>query len=200
MFSKIGRLFKKSQHPFSSKSELFASFMAIQFLERGWDLPKELIDECLEGAGPDFRPVIRGWILVYCAWLFRLASIRQFRGTFEKDMMAALRVRLLKPEVAQVKDLVEMFEFWFGKLDIATSETMKEEAPTINGEQVPSTYFAALAFIALDPNSPWHMDENAPNDAIAGVAIAISRVQDRMIQTMPQLVERMAQRFDALAA
>src|SRR5215471_2195672 len=73
MFTNIGRLFKKPQQTFGSKPELFASFMAYQFLERGWDLPKELIDECLEDAGPDFRSMIKGWLLVYCAWLFRLA-------------------------------------------------------------------------------------------------------------------------------
>ena len=67
MFSKIGRLFKKPQQTFGSKPELFASFMTYQFLERGWDLPKELIDECLEDAGPDFRSMIKGWISVLTA-------------------------------------------------------------------------------------------------------------------------------------
>jgi len=197
MFSKIGRLFKKPQQTFGSKPELFASFMAYQFLERGWDLPKELIDECLEDAGPDFRSMIKGWLLVYCAWLFRLACIRQFGGSFEKDMMATIRRRLLKPELFSVKDLPDMFEFWFGKLDVATSEG-KKEAPTVNGVPVPSTYFAALAFIALDRDCHRHVDEPAAGDALAGVAMAISKVHDRM--KMPQLVEQMSQHADAIAA
>ena len=197
MFSKIGRLFKKPQQTFGSKPELFASFMTYQFLERGWDLPKELIDECLEDAGPDFRSMIKGWLLVYCAWLFRLACIRQFGGSFEKDMMATIRRRLLKPELFSIKDLPDMFEFWFGKLDTATSEG-KKDAPTVNGVPVPSTYFAALAFIGLDRDSHWHVDEPAAGDALAGVAMAISKVHDRM--TMPQLVEQMSQHADAIAA
>jgi len=200
MLGKIGSLFKKPQQTSSSKAELFASFMTLQFLERGWDLPKELVDECLEDVGPDFRSMIKGWILVYCAWLFRLACIRQFGGPFEKDMMATLRVRLLKPGLASLQDLPDMFEFWFGKLDLATSEVMKEGGPTIKGEQVPPTYAyaAALAFIALDHASPWHMDFHAPNDAIAGVATAIARVLDQM--KMPLLVEKMSQHADAMAA
>jgi hypothetical protein len=200
MFSKIGRLFKTPQQTFGSKPELFASFMTYQFLERGWDLPKELIDECLEDAGPHFRPMIKGWILVYCAWLFRLACIRQFGGSSEQDMMATLRVRLLKPALASIQDLPDMFEFWFGKLDVAASEIVNEGAPTIKGEHVPPTYAyaAALAFIALDHASPWHMDFDAPNDAIAGVATAIARVLDQM--KMPLLVEKMSQHADAVAA
>jgi len=112
-------------------------------------------------------------------------------------MMATIRRRLLKPELFSVKDLPDMFEFWFGKLDVATSEG-KKEAPTVNGVPVPSTYFAALAFIALDRDSPWRMDEHAAGDALAGVAMAISKVHDRM--KMPQLVEQMSQHADAIAA
>ena len=90
-----------------------------------------------------------------------------------------------------------MFEFWFGKLDVATSEG-KKKAPTANGVPVPSTYFAALAFIALDRDSPWRLDEHAAGDALAGVAMAISKVHDRM--KMPQLVEKMSQHADAVRA
>jgi hypothetical protein len=90
-----------------------------------------------------------------------------------------------------------MFEFWFGKLDVATSEG-KKEAPTVKGVPVPSTYFAALAFIALDRDSPWRLDEPAAGDALAGVAMAISKVHDRM--KMPQLVKKMSQHADAIAA
>ena len=63
---------------------------------------------------------------------------------------------------------------------------------------VPSTYFAALAFIALDRDSSWRLDEHGAGDALAGVAMAISKVHDRM--KMPQLVEKMSQHADAIAA
>jgi len=185
MAKQLTKAFDEANRSRWSEPELLAGFMLMQFLQDHWGIPKALLDECSEDAGPEFSQLVGYWILIYCAWLFRLAGIRQFDGTFEKDMMAAVRVRLRKPEAVGIKDLADSLEFWFKKLDAATSEAMT--APAIKGVQVPSTYFATLTFVALDPDSPWHMHKEAPPDSLLhGVTMAISKVHHRSWPARPR--------------
>ena len=184
------RFFRRKQS-FQSKPEFLAGYMIMQFLpDRRWQIPQADFDNYVKQAGPEFRQLIGYWILIYCSWLFRLAALRQFGETFDKDMTAAIRVRLRKPEAARIKDGADSLEFWFEKLDKATSEAI--QAPTLRGVPVPTTYFAAFVFVILDAASPWHMHENPPNASLHRVTMILARVHDRMIGVMPRIMERVA--------
>ena len=186
----LRRLFRRKQ-AVQSKPEFLAGYIIMQFLpNRRWQIPQADFDNYVKEAGPEFRQLIGYWILIYCAWLFRRAALRQFGETFDKDMIAAIRVRLLKPEAARVKDMADSLEFWFEKLDKATSEAI--HAPTLKGVPLPTTYFAALLFVILDTDSPWHMHENPPNASLHRVTMTLAKVHDRMIGVMPRIMQRVA--------
>lgn len=128
----FGRFFKRKKAPLPSKPEFLAGYMITQFLpDQRWQIPQADLDNYVKEVDPALRPLIGYWILIYCAWLFRLSALRQFGEAFEKDMIAAIRARLLKPDAARIKDKAASLEFWFKKLDTATSEAI--QTPSLRG-------------------------------------------------------------------
>jgi hypothetical protein len=187
----FGRFFKRRKDSVPSKPEFLAGYMITQFLpDQHWQIPQADLDNYVKEAGPEFRQLIGYWILIYCAWLFRLAALRQFGETFEKDMITAMQARLLKPKAARLEKMANSLEFWFKKLDMATSEAM--QAPALRGVPVPTTYFAAFVFVILDADSPWHMHDKPPDASLHRVTMTLAKVHDRMIGVMPRIMERLA--------
>jgi hypothetical protein len=187
----FGRFFKRKKDSLPSRPEFLAGYMIRQFLpDHHWQIPQADLDNYVKEAGPEFRPLIGYWILIYCAWLFRLAALRQFGEAFEQDMLAAMRARLQKPEAARVKKIASSSEFWFKKLDMATSEAM--QASALKGVPVPTTYFAAFVFVILDADSPWHMHDKPPDASLHRVTMTLAKVHDRMIGVLPRIMERVA--------
>jgi hypothetical protein len=187
----FGRFFKRKKAPLPSKPEFLAGYMITQFLpDQRWQIPQADLDNYVKEVDPELRPLIGYWILIYCAWLFRLSALRQFGEAFEKEMIAAIRARLLKPDAARIKDKADSLEFWFKKLDTATSEAI--QTPSLRGVPVPSTYFAAFVFLILDARSPWHMQKNPPDAPLYRVTMTLAKVHDRMIGVMPRIMERVA--------
>ena len=56
-------------------------------------------------------------------------------------------------------------------------------------KEMPLTYPAAIAFIALDESSPWHMNSNVSNVSVFNVTVALAKVYDRMHPRMPAIVD-----------
>jgi hypothetical protein len=61
--------------------------------------------------------------------------------------------------------------------------------PTLNGQEMPLTYPAAIAFTALDESSPWHMNSNVSNVSVFNVTVALAKVHDRIHPRMPAIVD-----------
>jgi hypothetical protein len=188
----LGGLFARAKKPFGSQHEAFAAFVLAQFLPQyRWQIPDAEFNDWMREAGAEFQEASGMWILVYCAWLFRLATIHRYSDNFQKDVMAALRMRLAKHEAAEIgplKELPNLLEFWFQKLDAAAMEAKAK--PTVGGHEMPFTYPAAIAFIALDGSSPWHMNSNVPNASVFNVTLALAKVHDRMHPRMPSIVDK----------
>ncbi len=183
--------------PFPSRHYAFAAFLLAQFLPQyHWEIPEPDFSEWIHDAGAEFKNLSPMWILIYCAWLFRLASIQCHGDNFQKDVMAALQMRLAKydaSEIGPLKELPNLLEFWFQKLDVAAMEAKAN--PTINGQEMPLTYPAAIAFIALDGSSPWHMNPNVPDVSVFNVTVALARVHDRMLPRMPNIVDMISKQW-----
>jgi hypothetical protein len=113
----LGKLFGREKSAFGSEREALAAFLLAQFFpEYQWQLSEAELNEIVKEAGPEFAGVIRMWVLIYCAWLFRHAVIYRHDEPFFKDIMTALRVRLAKldPQAAgPLIDLPRLLEFWF---------------------------------------------------------------------------------------
>ena len=135
----LGGLFGRARKTFASRHEAFAAFVLAQFLPQyRWEIPEADFSEWTHAAGSEFQNVSQMWFLIYCAWLFRLASIHRYGYDFQRDVMAALRMRLAKHNAAEVgplKDLPNLLEFWFQKLDGAVIEVKAN--PTLNGQEMP---------------------------------------------------------------
>src|SRR5256714_8737686 len=146
----LGGWFGRARKTFASRHEAFAAFVLAQFLPQyRWEIPEADFSEWTHAAGSEFQNVSQMWFLIYCAWLFRLASIHRYGYDFQRDVMAALRMRLAKrdaSEIGPLKVLPNLLEFWFQKLDAAVIEVKPN--PTLNGQEMPLTYPAAIAFIA----------------------------------------------------
>jgi hypothetical protein len=187
----LGGLFGRARKTFASRHEAFAAFVLAQFLPQyRWEIPEADFSEWTQAAGSEFRNVSQMWFLIYCAWLFRLASIHRYGYDFQRDVMAALQMRLAKHNAADIgplKDLPNILGFWFQKLDGAVIEVKAN--PTLNGQEMPLTYPAAIAFIALDESSPWHMNSNVSNVSVFNVTVALAKVYDRMHPRMPAIVD-----------
>src|ERR1700730_6240361 len=122
----LGGLFGRAKKPFLSRHEAFAAFVLAQFLPQyRWEISEADFSDWTHDAGAEFQSVSQMWFLIYCAWLFRLASIHRYGDNFQKDVMAALRIRLAKHNAAEVgplENLPNLLEFWFQKLDGAVIE------------------------------------------------------------------------------
>ena len=155
----LQRLFGKRPPAFESNQEFLANFMLYNFMEDYWGIPKSLFVECSNDVDPQFRELIRSWLLIYCAWLFRGLAKQQFDESIDKDMMAAVQVRLLKPAAASFRDVADALEYWFAKLDAAISAAV--DAPTLKvpnvtierpaQDLVVGLYSAAMSFVVNDP-------------------------------------------------
>jgi hypothetical protein len=110
----LGGLFGRARKTFASRHEAFAAFVRAQFLPQyRWEIPEADFSEWTHAAGSEFQNVSQMWFLIYCAWLFRLASIHRYGYDFQRDVMAALRMRLAKHNAAEVgplKDLPNLLE------------------------------------------------------------------------------------------
>ena len=163
----LGGLFGRARKTFASLHEAFAAFVRAQFLPQyRWEIPEADFSDWTHAAGSEFQNVSQMWFLIYCAWLFRLASIHRYGYDFQRDVMAALRMRLAKHNAAEVgplKDLPNLLEFWFQKLDGAVIEVKAN--PTLNGQEMPLTYPAAIgcACEGVRPDAPANAGYCGPN-------------------------------------
>ena len=93
----LGGWFGRARKTFASRHEAFAAFVLAQFLPQyRWEIPEADFSEWTHAAGSEFQNVSQMWFLIYCAWLFRLASIHRYGYDFQRDVMAALRMRLMR--------------------------------------------------------------------------------------------------------
>jgi hypothetical protein len=81
---------------------------------------------------------------------------------------------------------------WSERVDLTNwltgfCETGKK--PTVEGHEVPMRYGVALAFVALDDCSPYHMNPDAPNSALLNLTLALAKVHDRMQPRMLGVVD-----------
>jgi len=102
----LGGWFGRARKTFASRHEAFAAFVLAQFLPQyRWEIPEADFSEWTHAAGSEFQNVSQMWFLIYCAWLFRLASIHRYGYDFQRDVMAALRMRLAKRDASEIGPL-----------------------------------------------------------------------------------------------
>jgi len=188
----LGRLFKRSKHTGTSREEAVAAFLLAQFLpEYHWSMAKEEFDGAVDTAGPEFQKPMRMWILIYCAWLFRNAIVHRYNEKFQREVMTALRVRLARLDPADcgpLIDLPRLLEFWFSKFDSAAIQAMQQR-PNPEDRDAHLLFCIAIALVALDEGSPWHMKQDAPHASILNVGVALAKVHERMLPKMLAAVD-----------
>jgi hypothetical protein len=120
---------------FASRHEAFAAFVLAQFLpQHRWEIPEADFSEWTQAAGSEFQNVSQVWFLIYCAWLFRLASIHRYGYDFQRDVMTALRMRPTKHNAAEtglLKDLPNTLGFGFRNWMVRSLKSMQIRPSTV---------------------------------------------------------------------
>lgn len=191
----LGRLFKRPKNTWTSKEEALAAFLLAQFQpEYHWSIANAELDDAVNTAGAEFQKSMRMWILIYCAWLFRNAVVHRYNEKFQREVMTALRVRLAKLEPADCGPLVNLpglLEFWFSKFDSAAIQAMQQKKKS-EDRDAHLLFCIAIALVALDEGSPWHMKQDAPHASILNVGVALAKVHERMLPKMLAAVDMVA--------
>jgi hypothetical protein len=75
-------------------------------------------------------------------------------------------------------------------LDVATKPTGIYDVGEHKDVEMPACYFAALAFLRFDPDSPYYMRNDTPRAVTAAVVRALAKVQDEMLPHVRNFARR----------
>jgi hypothetical protein len=135
---------------------------------------------------PELQTVARAWILIYGCWLFRIALLEKYGQSFLQAALVSARRRLeRKIEEFDGTRLVQALEFWFGKLDDATSGL----GTKFKGYELPMEVFAAWSFLALDADSPFFGKSEVPNQLDLAVADCLEKAKSAVMGGIKFTVE-----------
>jgi hypothetical protein len=123
------------------------------------------------------------WITVYLCWILR-AKIRAKYGDafFEAAFEAAsTRLALGGPDTA---GLAKALNYWFQQLDRASANL----GQIVEGIPLPMEFFAALAFLALTPESPFFMQSELPPGLDLELGTVLARAKTPEVLRLIELV------------
>ncbi len=149
-----------TEKPLEKTPDLLGDVLSyrIAFDHFGIDLAK-----LTDGLPPNLTGLVEVWAVFYAAWVFKMGVLKAHGEEFASRVLQDAKVRLVKADVLKTGEgsFASTFDFWMEKLDTAGEIWVKggEEfsIPTPDGNRVkaPVEMFAALMFLAFDPNSPY---------------------------------------------
>ena len=100
------------------------------------------------------------WIVLYLCWVYRMKIRAKYGDDFFATAFQAARARFAVSD--QTAKFGEELRFWFEQFD----RSAKSLGQTVQGVEIPMEYFAALALLALSPDSPFFRQADFPNGVI----------------------------------
>jgi hypothetical protein len=179
---------------FANIPELGAAFLLWQIFgdTHTWGRP-ERFDQLAAEYPPDLRAVVKLWCFYYTAWMYRLAFIQKYGNDAAEDMLKAVHVRMSRatgyPEAVELRDWLI---FWMKRLDECANQAMA--GPVDIGQQknvkLPVTCFAALTFLALDPDSPTYRKKDVDNGLTDKLMMTLAMVEDEFKERVREYAQR----------
>ncbi len=134
--------------------------LAFHFLFEHFGLKDDDFARLTAELTPDIQGPARLWITIYASWLYRMTVRAKYGDAVFNTSFAATKRRLEKKVEGYDGESVRRgLEFWFNKLDSATT-SLGEKFQDV---EIPFEAFAAWTFLALDPNSPYQGKSELPN-------------------------------------
>jgi hypothetical protein len=182
---------------FANIPELGAAFLLWQIFgdkaeARTWGRP-ERFDQLAAQYPPDLRAAVKLWCFYYTAWMYRLAFIQKYGNDAAEDMLKGVHAYMSRatayPEAAELRDLLI---FWMKRLDECGNQAMA--GPVDIGQQknvkLPVASFAALTFLALDPDSPTYRKKNVANALSDKLMMTLAMVEDEFKERVREYAQR----------
>ena len=156
---------------------LLGNFLVFNILSKKFGIKEERLAEFTLDLPENIQGLTKVWILFYLAWLFKTYVNSKYGTEFTYKLLLHTKSKLKKADEVVGNEgtgLSDILEFWFSNLDKATNSIGTE----INGQEVPFEVFAALAFMALDPGSPFYKNTSATTNMVEfdiGTALALAK-------------------------
>jgi len=165
------------------------NFLVFNILAEKFGLKEERLAEFISSLPENIQELTKVWIFFYLAWLFKTYANSRYGTEFTNKLLLQAKSKLIKAD--KVVDghgpgLSDMLEFWFSHLDEATNSIGTE----VNGQEVPFEVFAALAFMALDPGSPFYRNASATTNMVEfDVGTALASAKDEAMKFIQASVD-----------
>lgn len=162
-------------------------FVVFSLLESRFGLTQQEIDECVAELPDELKVPGEMWAKLYLAWIFRMLVKRKYGDAFTEAMMSEVEVLMSRAQELSGEEsgLLNIFTFWFAKIDAVTPMAGKE----FKGKVVPFEVFAALAFLVSDSSSPYFNKEQTTDMAEFEVASALIKTKDKALHSLERVVE-----------
>lgn len=127
-----------------------------------FNIEEERLIEVVSCLPENLRDMVKGWIVVYLAWLFKVYTLKRHGKEFMEKLLAVVQDRLQKISDDKIKELWPTLEYWFTNLDKARCGGGKAAADW----EVPFEVYAALCFMVFDKESPYYKNPSAETNMI----------------------------------
>jgi len=181
MLTAYGKTFKAALNAVKAEATLSSSvpdpkllgdFLVYQLCTNKFNIGSKL-DNFVKELPENLQEVTESWIVIYLSWLYKTYAATKHGDLFTKKMLQQVCERLNRSESLNKEgNFWKTFEFWFDKIDNATSMIGTE----IKGTEVPFEVFVAMSFMASDAGSPYYKQKDfQDNEFDVATALAVAK-------------------------
>jgi hypothetical protein len=154
-------------------------FLVHSFVDSHFGLSNADLDGLVASLPEAIRDAARYWTVLYLCWVYRMKIRAKYGDDFFATAFQAARARFAVSD--QTAKFGEELRFWFEQFDHGA----KNLGQTDQGVEIPMEYFAALALLALSPDSPFFRQTKFPN----AVELDLASVLEKGKESALRLIE-----------
>lgn len=151
-------------------------FLVHSFVDSHFGLSKADLDDLTAPLPDAIRDPARYWTVVYLCWVYRMKLRERYGDGFFQTAFQTARARFAVTEATTV--FGDNLSFWFEQLDHAAANL----GQSVKGVEIPMEYFAALAFLALSPDSPFFRQTEFPDSIDFDFAAVLEKARQSTLR------------------
>jgi hypothetical protein len=175
--------FRRGQKPASFEAlrkgqpdpAFIGDFLVYCFVDKHFGLSDTDLEDLVAPLPEAVRRLAGFWINLYLCWVLRTKVRAKYGDGFFDAAFEAVRARLALGEHLDggTAGLADALGYWFQQLDRASAGI----GQTVEGMPLPMEFFAALSFLALEPESPFFKQTELPPGLDMDVAEVLQRAK-----------------------
>jgi hypothetical protein len=126
-----------------------------------FNIKEERLTEALSSLPDSIRDMVKDWVVIYLAWLFKARTLKKHGQEFTNRFLTYVR-EALERTAGEAEGLWPVLEYWFANLDNVTDRAGK----TVSHWEVPFEVLVAWCFMVFDTKSPYYRNPSAETNMV----------------------------------